>query len=224
MDNWSTAHRLFALETSWDGVVWWTMWFHHRYFFKNGETVIATQRAFPIHFQLGRRTRVPSRNTILRWVDSLCTTGSTLKKKPPWRPKTAHMPVNEEAIRQSVLRSPQRSARKQAVVLRFSNTEFLELFFKMRTTFLSQNSSADHLSLVPFESKFINFVAYFKTSILRPTVYHGRLARWIKWRACDVGEAKEGLENELWRRWSNRRMSCDVGKVTEELENELWHR
>ena len=32
---------------------------------------------------------------------------------------------------------------------------------------------------------------------------HGRLARWIKWRACDVGEAKEGLENELWRRWSS---------------------
>ena len=32
---------------------------------------------------------------------------------------------------------------------------------------------------------------------------HGRLARWIKWRSCDVGEAKEGLENELWRRWSN---------------------
>ena len=35
---------------------------------------------------------------------------------------------------------------------------------------------------------------------------HGRLARWIKWRACDVGEAKKGLENELWRRWSNRRV------------------
>ena len=67
---------------------------------------------------------------------------------------------------------------------------------------------------------------------------HGRLARWIKWRACDVGEAKEGLENELWRRWSNGRvgewaetyvkrgkgwrMSCDVGKATEGLENELW--
>ena len=34
----------------------------------------------------------------------------------------------------------------------------------------------------------------------------GRLARWIKWRACDVGEAKEGLENELWRRWSNKRV------------------
>ena len=30
--------------------------------------------------------------------------------------------------------------------------------------------------------------------------YHGRLARRIKCSACDVGEAKEGLDNELWRR------------------------
>ena len=69
--------------------------------------------------------------------------------------------------------------------------------------------------------------------------HHGRLARWRKWRTCDVGEAIEGLENELWRRWSNGRvggevteglevkwrkgwrMSCDVGEVTERLENEL---
>ena len=67
---------------------------------------------------------------------------------------------------------------------------------------------------------------------------HGRLARWRKWKSCDVGEAKEGLEDELWRRWSNgmygewavtyvkwrkawqMRMSCDVGEETESLENE----
>ena len=70
--------------------------------------------------------------------------------------------------------------------------------------------------------------------------HHGRLARWRKWRDCDVGEAKEGLGNELWRRWSNRRviewagtwvkrrkgwrMSCDVGEVKERLENEhTWY-
>ena len=39
-----------------------------------------------------------------------------------------------------------------------------------------------------------------------PPTDHGRLARWRKWRACDVGEAKERLENELWRRWSNERV------------------
>ena len=35
---------------------------------------------------------------------------------------------------------------------------------------------------------------------------HGRLSRWRKWRTSDVGEAKEGLENELRRRWSNGRV------------------
>ena len=44
------------------------------------------------------------------------------------------------------------------------------------------------------------------------TIWHGRLARWIKWRACNVGEAKEGLENELWRSWSNGRVG--EGAVT----------
>ena len=32
---------------------------------------------------------------------------------------------------------------------------------------------------------------------------HGRLARWRKRKSCDVGEAREGLENELWHRCSN---------------------
>ena len=34
---------------------------------------------------------------------------------------------------------------------------------------------------------------------------------------CDVGEETEGLENELWRRWSD-------GKVGEWALNELWRR
>ena len=36
---------------------------------------------------------------------------------------------------------------------------------------------------------------------------HGRLARWRKWRAFDVGEAKEVLEIELWHRWINGRVA-----------------
>ena len=33
--------------------------------------------------------------------------------------------------------------------------------------------------------------------------FHGQLARWHKWRACDVGKAMKWLENELWCRWSD---------------------
>ena len=42
---------------------------------------------------------------------------------------------------------------------------FLKLFCE-GTSFENQNSSADHHTLVSFEMRFINFVAYFKGSIL----------------------------------------------------------
>ena len=85
-----------------------------------------------------------------------------------------------------------------------------------------------------------NFRTFCIFASLPMFIHHGRLARWRKWRACDVEEAKEGLENELWHRWSNGRVgewavtqikrrkgwriSCDVGEVKEGLENELWLR
>ncbi|KAJ4436377.1 hypothetical protein ANN_19009 [Periplaneta americana] len=37
------------------------------------------------HFDIGCHARIPTRNTILRWVASFRTTGSTLKKKSPGR-------------------------------------------------------------------------------------------------------------------------------------------
>ena len=45
-------------------------------------------------------------------------------------------------------------------------------FFEVWNTFLSQNSSADHLTLVPFERKFVNFVAYFKRAMVEISNYY----------------------------------------------------
>ena len=61
----------------------------------------------------------------------------------------------------------------------------------------------------------IQNLKFVKMTIRRTWLYlwvHGQLARWIKWRTCDIGEAKEGLKN------------CDIGEAMEGLENELWHR
>ncbi|PNF19154.1 hypothetical protein B7P43_G09807 [Cryptotermes secundus] len=103
--EWSGAQRAFVVET----------------FFKNRESVIATQRAFGTHFELGRRYRILTRNTILRWVASFRTTGSTLKKKSPGRPRSVRTPANVEAVRQSDVQSPQRAACKPAAALRLSD-------------------------------------------------------------------------------------------------------
>ena len=61
---------------------------------------------------------------------------------------------------------------------------------------LSQFLSLSYLSLLsisPYSSLYLS-------------LFHGRLARCLKWRACDVGEAKERLENVLRRMWNNGRV------------------
>ena len=48
---------------------------------------------------------------------------------------------------------------------------------------------------------------------------HGRLAWRPKWSACDLGEAEDGLENELWRRRSNGRVGEWAVLVGEKRRN-----
>lgn len=101
---WSVEQRAFVVET----------------YFNNNGSVILTQRAFRLRFNLRPLDLVPDRNAIIRWVASFRTTGSTLKKKPPGRPRTVRTPENVERIRQVVQRSPRRSVVKQAAALQLS--------------------------------------------------------------------------------------------------------
>ena len=94
-------------------------------FLKNGDSVIATQRAFCIHFQLGLRARAPSRNTVLTWVDSVCATGSTLKEKPPGRPMTVRTPGNVESVGSPVASTiSSQTCRCSEIVLHYGKTHF----------------------------------------------------------------------------------------------------
>lgn len=80
-----------------------------------------TQRAFRIHFELGRHDPVPDKKTIVKWVSNFRETGSALKRKSPGRPRTATGPANVAAVRAAIQQSPRRSARKHATALRLSN-------------------------------------------------------------------------------------------------------
>ena len=86
---------------------------------QNGESVTAVQRLFRVHFNLGRRDTVPGHNTILRWIHSLRTRGSIVKK-PPGPNKTVRTPENIERVRQALIQSPGRSARRHACEMRLS--------------------------------------------------------------------------------------------------------
>jgi len=99
--GWSGEHRGFVVET----------------FFKNNESVIATQRAFRRHCRLGRRAPVPDRKTILLWDSNMRATGTILKRKPPGRPRSISSPENVLTVRASIEQSPRRSARKHPAAL-----------------------------------------------------------------------------------------------------------
>uniref|UniRef100_A0A146LCR5 BESS domain-containing protein n=2 Tax=Lygus hesperus TaxID=30085 RepID=A0A146LCR5_LYGHE len=108
MDRWGVVHRVFALDE----------------FLKNGESVVAVQRAFRIRFNIGRHGTVPSRNTLMRWVTSFRSTGSVMKKKPPGPARTATTEENVERVREAVLQSPGRSVRQRAQSLHISPASF----------------------------------------------------------------------------------------------------
>ena len=105
MEPWTVEHRVFAFEC----------------FVRNNESVTAVQREFRRHFNIHRNIGVPSRNTILRWVESLRRRGELINRRPRGAPRTVRTPVNVELVRQAFIRSPTRSARKHAAALRLSD-------------------------------------------------------------------------------------------------------
>lgn len=103
--RWTGEQRGFVVET----------------FFKNGESIVAMQRAFRRQFNLNRKDCVPDSKTIRKWISNVKTTGSAVPKKPAGRPKSVRTPQNIEAVRASIEQSPTRSARKHAVALGISS-------------------------------------------------------------------------------------------------------
>lgn len=99
MDTWPVNQRSFCARA------------YHR-----SESVIEVQRQFRREYNIPRRGRIPSRNTILRWVTNFRDHGS-VKNEFVGSVKTVRTPENVERVRQAVIRSPVRSARRQALAL-----------------------------------------------------------------------------------------------------------
>lgn len=102
---WSGEHRAFVIET----------------YFKNGDSVICTQRLFRTHFGISRHGAIPDRKTILTRVRNFRVTSSAMKKPPPGRPRSVRTPQNVQLLQQAVTRSPRRPARRHAASLGISD-------------------------------------------------------------------------------------------------------
>ena len=88
--SWSGEHHGFVIEA----------------FFKNNDSVTATQRAFRMRFGLYATNAVPDRKTILRWVSNVRASGSALPRNQAVVLGTLeHLKMcNESEHRQSNLR------------------------------------------------------------------------------------------------------------------------
>ena len=103
--SWSSEHRDFVIEA----------------FFKNNDSVTATQRAFQTRFGLNATDAVSDRKTILRWVLNVTASGSALPRKPSGCPRNVRIPENVQRARPSMEQSPRRSAQKHAAALGISD-------------------------------------------------------------------------------------------------------
>lgn len=114
MDSWNVQHRVFTYDS----------------FVRNNESIITVQREFRRHFNLARNENVPTRNTILRWVKSFRSVGTVMNKRPPGAHRTVRTPQNVERVRQAILRSPNRSARRHSSELNISDRSVRRILHK----------------------------------------------------------------------------------------------
>ena len=114
MQSWNLEHRVFAYDT----------------YVKNGESATETQRLFKRRFKIGRHGDAPSRNSILRWVNALTTTGSLLKTKPPGPAITVRTPENVDRVREAITQSPMRSVRRHSKKLGLSQSTMQQILHK----------------------------------------------------------------------------------------------
>jgi len=105
MERWSVQHRAFTAET----------------YYKNNDSVVLTRQIFRRYFNILRNDSVPSCNTLLLWVGDFRETASATKRKHPGREPSLRTPQNIERERQAFVRSPRRSASRNAIALRMSD-------------------------------------------------------------------------------------------------------
>lgn len=111
MNTWPTDQRVFCVEQ----------------FIKNN-SVIQVQRDFRRTFDV---RNVPSRPTILCWVQKWRTQGSVANAKHSGRPLSACTPENQLRVQQAVTASPTRSVTQHAQALNLSDRSIRRMLHKM---------------------------------------------------------------------------------------------
>jgi len=122
-------------------------------FFKNNDSVTATQRAFRTCFGLYSTDTVPDVKTILRWVSNLRASGSALPRKPSGRPRNVRTPENVQRVRASIKQYLRRSARKHAAALGISDRTVSRILYVDHRMHAYKMMVAQELRVTDWESR-----------------------------------------------------------------------
>ena len=120
-------------------------------FFKNNNSVTATQRAFWTRFRLYAIDAIPDRKTIPRWVSNVRASGSALPRKPSGHPRNVRTPENVQRVQASIEQSPKRSARKHAAAFRISDRTVRRILHADPRMHLYKMMVAKELSVTDWE-------------------------------------------------------------------------
>lgn len=137
---WSGEHRGFAMRT----------------FLENGRSVVATQRAFRLHFNIPRHGPIPDGKAIRRWVEALEESGSTRRPRGSGRPKTVKTPENVALVKAAVEQSPRRSARKHSIALAMYNRSLRRILLYDLSFHLYKIRIVQELKPTDFENRSCN--------------------------------------------------------------------
>lgn len=87
------------------------------------ESVVQAQRNFRREFNVERHGRIPTRQTVMRWVRDFENRGNVASNFSGGK-RTVRTPENIERVRRAVLKSPKRSALKQSLVFAHCQQNF----------------------------------------------------------------------------------------------------
>lgn len=114
MEQWDSQHCLFVYDNS----------------VRSSESVKATQKLFCAKFNVGQHGSVPSRNTILGWVEHFRSTGNLVDKKNSGPKRSVNTPANVRRVREALIRSTGQSARRQASALQINRESIGRILHK----------------------------------------------------------------------------------------------
>ena len=113
------SHRSFAVKT----------------YLKTEESTILTLKIYKNHFKFNVNILLLAHQIIRRLVQHFRSTSTAKKKKPTRRSKSIRTPGNIQIVKEAASKSPFRSTRSQANVLKFSNfpiRRMLNFYLKFR--------------------------------------------------------------------------------------------